>query len=138
MTSISYKEYGWKWSNELSMVVPVWFVGYQFPKDLRKKTHIDADMINFEADDEGDGQESVRPAKRKKKNRTFESSITRNVQNTSESECQNADIDTADSNTVNSIETTDSCAENDSYEEEWEVSDFASSNDSGDEWTPDK
>ena len=129
MASLPYESYGWEWSNELSMVVPVWFVGHQLTKDLRSKKKKDA--INIDADDEGDDEESVRSAKRKKKSCISEAAD--NGQQISESEIYNADIDT-----LNTIETTESYKENDSEEENWDVSDFASSNDSSDECTPDK
>ena len=35
--NLPYERYGWKWSNEMQMVVPVWFVGHQFPEDIRTK-----------------------------------------------------------------------------------------------------
>ena len=44
--SLPYERFGWNWSNDMQMVVPVWFVGHQLPEDLRSRKGKPAASVN--------------------------------------------------------------------------------------------
>ena len=129
---LRYQEFGWKWCQERQMIMPIWFEGLQIPPEIkqnRRKEYVDAD-------DEGDEEEAlhrntkrsihtkgkkVKKQKREDDDEQYdkgdETDETEDIRHTCEEENELCEIIFS------------------SEESDWEVSDFISSSDSGDEWT---
>ena len=128
----------------MQMVVPVWFVGHQLPKDLRSRKGKPAASVNSvddkdtdnECDDDNTGTE------KRKRNCNSRKVKRKKVSRKQSTKADQLSVDTS-KGTENISHTSDTgitecCTENTTNEENWEVSDFSSSGDSSDEWTPDK
>ena len=54
--SLPYERFGWNWSNDMQMVVPVWFLGHQLPEDLRSRKGKSAASVNSVDDRDADNE----------------------------------------------------------------------------------
>ena len=143
---IPFSNNGWKWCDKQELVVPVWFTGNQLPPILRRKKCKNNTNEN-DADDEEGGIELKQP---RKKNKRKTKQIIRNgkrrraesppkpCEGPSSSASYQAEDEQQDYHKeVGDTESeADSQAFSCSAESDWEVSDFLSSEDSGDEWIP--
>ena len=130
---LRYQEFGWKWCQERQMIMPIWFEGVQISPEIkrnRRKEYVE------DADDEGDEEEAL--------HRNTKRSIHTKGKKVKKQKREDDDeqYDTGDE-TDETEDIRHTCEEENelceiifsSEESDWEVSDFISSSDSGDEWT---
>lgn len=140
---IPFSNYGWKWCEKQKLVVPVWFTGSQLPPSLSSKRRKKTSTGNKADDEDADAEDELEPQRGRRKRRRVTSQMTsRNRDETSNS---NLNYQADDDMAVNEeaaaepllIEDEDtSFADSNGSDSDWQVSDFLSSGDSGDEWMP--
>ena len=140
---IPFSNYGWQWCNKQGLVVPVWFTGSQLPPSLstkRQRKRIDR-HDGGHASEDADAESETKPRKRKRKKQRTKSPVksTRRADITKLDHQFTSDASTSQSEFNEESVLTDE-EDNDSFfgnsEDEWEVSDFLTSEDSGDDWIP--
>ena len=126
--SLSAEDCGWQWSFEERSLKPVWFTCPQQPPSLRSRQKNMSKLSGSEwADVESDSPDP--PATKKRKRCTKVPRKTRCIPENTASD-EEKDTESQSQSEPNNPELSDE------QESEWEVSDFSSSEDSGDEWIP--
>ena len=141
---LEIEDYGWKWCEKLKLMRPVWFTGAQLPPSFKSRRGKKMPRENSESNDIADielsdTQEKLKP---KKKNRK-RAQAAKNVEDETNMDLDDESVMEEEAPYLGDDEF---CEENEteesnsavisSDESSWEMSDFASSEESEDEWLP--